>query len=260
MSVTIFDAAYPNPAVDPKVAGALVYIGGDTQFVWTEAQIKAAHGAYRLPCYVRSNPQNADPVGDAGQALAWLQAHGVPKGCAVVLDLETAVNAVYVLAFGNRLHAAGYLVWPYGSPSTLFKNPKLDGYFAAEYDFNQTVDTRCVAKQWADYPNYDLDDVYNVSALWNPSAPAPTPPAPAPEEDEELMEVWNDGTAEYLWSGGWLTHVPDAPSGSALTSNGVAPYTAVAVKYRHVPASLTAAILAEQKVRLSVAITATPGA
>lgn len=170
---TLYDAAFPNPAVDPNVDGCLVYIGGDTPHVWTDAEIAAGHGRYRVPVYVRSNPQNADPIGDAGQAIAWLDAHSVPKGVVVVLDLETAVDPAYVLAFGNRLHQAGYLVWPYGSKSTLFKNPALDGYFVADYtqvehQFNGTVMT-----QWSDAnSNYDLEDTTVLSALWDYSPPA----------------------------------------------------------------------------------------
>jgi hypothetical protein len=174
-TVTLFDAAYPNPQVDPHVAGALVYIGGDTPHVWSEPEIRAAYGRYRLPTYVRSNPQNADPIGDAGQALAWLAAHHVPAGRAVVLDLETAVNAVYVLAFGQKLHAAGYKVWPYGSKSTLFKNPALDGYFVADYTQVEHQDAGCIATQWSDAAGaYDLDDTDAVALLWDYAAPAPT--------------------------------------------------------------------------------------
>ncbi len=163
---TLFDAAYPGPA-DPHVDGCLVYIGGDTPHVWTDAEVRNAPGRYRLPTYVRSDPWAADPAHDAGEALAWLQAHAVPKGRVVVLDLETAINAVYVNAFAAALHAAGFLVWEYGSRGTLFHNPRQDGYFVADPTGTPHLVVGTAATQFAADGAYDLDDVAETGALWD---------------------------------------------------------------------------------------------
>lgn len=252
MTVTLFDAAFPNPAADPQVSGALIYIGGDTPHVWTEGEIAGAHGRYRLPTYVRSNPENASAIADANSTVVWLTAHKVPKGCAVCLDLETAVNPVYVLAYANVLHGAGYLVWPYGSKSTLFRNPAIDGWFVADYTQTEHQYPNCIATQWSDAAGaYDLDDTDAVNALWDLQATAPTP---HPLEDDDMAEVWNDGTSLYLFAGGWLTHLNAADEGSDLTAGSTTPFTAQALPYRKVHADLTAAMLASQAARVAAPV------
>src|SRR5262249_27735993 len=76
--------------------------------------------------------------GDGGQAEAFaalvrLYRIGCPPGSVVALDLETAVAPSYVNAFAGPLHWAGFKVWVYGSRSTVFGNPALDGYWVAGY-------------------------------------------------------------------------------------------------------------------------------
>lgn len=177
---TLFDAAHPNTK-DPSVDGFLVYIGGDTPHAWTDEEIAAAHGRYILPTYVRSNPQTHDPAGDAGQAVAWLKAHNAPKGIVVVLDLETAIDPAYVNGFGTQLHASGYKVWPYGSKSTLWRNPSLDGYFVADPTGKDHVLSGSVATQFSFNGSYDLDDVANSGVLWDRTATVtPVPKMNAP--------------------------------------------------------------------------------
>ena len=154
MTKIAYDAAYPNPHGIPGTSVVLIYCGGDTPHVWTAAEITEQPEQYRLPVYVRSNPGNA--AEDAAAFIAWLRANGVPDGCATVLDLETRIDVAYVNAFGAALHAAGYLVLPYGSSSTLFQNPALDGYFVASPGATG-IRPGCVATQYAYDGSYDLD-------------------------------------------------------------------------------------------------------
>ena len=171
MTKIAYDAAYPNPHGIPGTSVVLIYCGGDTPHVWTAAEIAEQPEQYRLPVYVRSNPGNA--AEDAAAFIAWLRANGVPDGCATVLDLETRIDVAYVNAFGAALHAAGYLVLPYGSSSTLFQNPALDGYFVASPGATG-IRPGCVATQYAYDGSYDLDYIADSVVLWN-KAPAPDP-------------------------------------------------------------------------------------
>lgn len=167
---TLFDAAYPNSG-DPHVDGHLVYCGGDTPHVWTDAEIAAAPGRYLVPTFVRSNPSQCDPHVDSRSFIAWLQAHKAPAGITTVLDLETAVDPAYVTAFGADLHAAGFKVLPYGSRSTLFQNPQLDGYFVSDPTGRDHIVAGSVATQYAFAQSYDLDDFTPSVPLWDTTAP-----------------------------------------------------------------------------------------
>ncbi len=167
----IWDAAYPGPN-DPQLDGSLIYAGGDTpnpdNNPQTAAAYAAAHpGRYRLPTWVRSNPQQCDPHVDAKAFIAWLRSVGCPTGVATVLDLETAIDPAYVTAYGADLHAAGYLVLPYGSKSTLFQNPKLDGYFVSDPTGTDHIVVGSVATQFAFDGSYDKDDITSAVKLWD---------------------------------------------------------------------------------------------
>lgn len=185
---TCYDAAVP-PATAPVTDVVLIYCGGDTPHVWTDEEIAAQPARYRLPCWVRSDPGQADAGADAQAFVTWLEAHHVPKLATVVLDLETAVDVAYVEAFGTELHAAGYKVIVYGSigdapPNTgVFLNPRLDGYFTA-HPGATIIDSQpgVVATQFAydlDGGAYDLSWIVDDVPLWEPAA-APAPPVPVP--------------------------------------------------------------------------------
>jgi len=177
--LTCYDAAYPlaNP---PATDVVLIYSGGNATHIWTAAEIAAQKARFRLPCWVRSNPVQANSVLDANAMVAWLHAHKVPAGVATVLDLETAVAPAYVNSYASILHAAGYRVLPYGSTSTLFNNPKCDGYFSAEPGA-KSIDARCVATQYGYEGTYDLSWIEDTVSLWDTAPPAPKPkPKPLP--------------------------------------------------------------------------------
>ena len=67
------------------------------------------------------------------EAVQALQALGVPPRSITVVDMETAVNPAYIDKFGAELRAAGFAVWVYGSADTVFENPKLNGYWVADF-------------------------------------------------------------------------------------------------------------------------------
>lgn len=108
---------------------------GDAASPWTPANWAQFPRNRKLPIFVQSNPAQADPVVDAFAMLRALFALGLPagKGLRTALDLETAVDADYVNHYGAVMHWAGFRVWPYGSASTLFGNPPLDGYWVADW-------------------------------------------------------------------------------------------------------------------------------
>ena len=118
----------------------------------------------------------ATPALDEGtQAVAALHALNVPKGAVTVLDMETRVDKTYVHAFAGPVQDAGYKIWVYGSASTVFGNPQLNGYWVADYTgvphMHPQVGTR--ATQYA----------------------ADLPPG----FDASLIKAW---TAGFMWGGG----------------------------------------------------------
>lgn len=199
MTKIAYDAAYPQPKGVAGTTVVLIYAGGDTPHVWTAAEIAEQPEQYRLPVYVRSDPSN-DAASDAAAMLAWLRANEVPTGVATVLDLETAVDPAYVNAYAAALHEGGYLVLPYGSKSTLFKNPACDGYFVADPGANG-VDPNTVATQYLYEGSWDLSFISDEVNLWNTQPPAPAPPAPPtpPPGDNVNLPTLSQSAGKSLW-------------------------------------------------------------
>ena len=193
-TLQMYDAAYPpaSPPGWPVVAG---YIGGNTPHVWTDAEWDGQPARRRLPIYVRSNPASHDPAADAAEAVAWLRTHDVPAGCAVALDLETAVNAAYVTRFDEVVLAAGYLTIAYGSLSTLYKNPRPSGgYWVAHYTGAPYSDAGAVATQYASdrqlgHP-WDASLINASVPLWDTASPS--------QEEEDMAQVSSVGAAGTL--------------------------------------------------------------
>lgn len=193
--VIMRDAAWPS-AVEPATAAELVYAGGDTP---NPEIVDTSTARYRVPCWVRSNPDMVNVAADADAFVAWLHANRVPTGVVTILDLETVEAPAFVNEFGAVLHAAGYLVWPYGSTSTLFNNPRLDGYFAADPTGVEHLYPGTVATQWGYFGGYDLSVVAPGAALWDTQAPPPPPEVlmPLPESalpTSDMSAVVRGGT------------------------------------------------------------------
>lgn len=158
MSVNMFDAAFP-PAATPAgfriVAG---YIGGHTPHTWTRDEWDRYRGLKKLPIWVPGPAvhvqENAEA--DGWQILEALYNLNVPKGSAVVLDMETSEAPNFDRALEHLIMWGGYRPWVYGSKSTISQNPGSD-YWVADYThqphFTGIRGER--ACQWTDGQEYD---------------------------------------------------------------------------------------------------------
>lgn len=100
---------------------------------WSDRDWKRFGTIRKLPIYVPS-----DPVSGSGSAEAWrclfaMKAEGYPRGIITALDMETTISRNFVLGYGSVMRWCGFHVWVYGSRSTVFSNPALDGYWVADY-------------------------------------------------------------------------------------------------------------------------------
>jgi hypothetical protein len=131
MDERLRDAAYAT-SIDPAdwdraVAG--YYGGPDAYHVWARSDWARFPRNRKLPIWV-AGMNGGDEGAAAAQALREL---GVPRRVYTAVDMETRVDKTYLEAFGAVLGNAGYKVWVYGSASTVFANPPLDGYWVADY-------------------------------------------------------------------------------------------------------------------------------
>jgi len=160
-------AANINPSWHGAVGG---YYGGPNAFnVWAHGEWKRFHRNRKLPIWVGGQ----DGPGEASQAIKALHDLGVPKRVYTALDMEDRVDDLYVNNFGHALQAAGYKVWVYGQASSVFGNPRLNGYWVADYADKGAFmyDHRHVrATQYATGPNYDSSTVrdwtFNSGTWW----------------------------------------------------------------------------------------------
>lgn len=194
------DSAYPVARDQSGVDVILIYSGGDTPHPWTTTEILNMPARYRWPCWVRSNPQSVNSMVDAASFVAWLHGHGVPMGTCVILDLETAVNTLYVSTFNEVLRSAGFKVTKYGSQSTIWQNPKTDGgtYLALPGNPELTGEGDEVARQYGYDNGYDLSVVRSDVKLWDVHPPAPPVPPVVPVAPWRKMIVTVPVTIEAL--------------------------------------------------------------
>jgi hypothetical protein len=125
------DAAFAGN-IDPHTwAGAVGgYYGGPRALnMWTVADWARFPHHRKLPIWVGG----LDGRGEGKQAVDSLRFLGVPQRAWTAVDMETRVDKTYLANFWNEVGAAGYRVWVYGSASTVFGNPQLDGYWVADY-------------------------------------------------------------------------------------------------------------------------------
>lgn len=167
MADAAFAANIP-PGFD--IAGG--YYPGRADFhAWSPADWQRFPG-YRLPITVPGDPGDGDV--DAQVAVLNLQQLGVPEGCITVLDMETRKDVLYVETFGAAM-APHYRVWVYGSASTVFGNPPLNGYWAADYTTDMRVIDQLLqaphvrAVQYNAGPGYDSSLVkpWTEGEMWH---------------------------------------------------------------------------------------------
>lgn len=124
-----YDAEQP-PINPPETAAVLVYAGGALAGQpWTDAQIHAQGSRGRMPAWAYG--KGRDGVTEAMRFNNWLDAHGVPADCAVMIDMETGVDADYLHAAYDIL--GRWTVGAYGSKDTLFSNPEPDFWYPADW-------------------------------------------------------------------------------------------------------------------------------
>ena len=130
----MLDTSNPGTAKLPAGYHAVAgYIGGDTPHVWTDAQWGQFRGVPKLPIYVDDyKTGHAAGVADGWNCLTRLFALGVRPGVAVAYDIETSKDALRAAGFATVLNWAGFVVWLYGSRSTLLTIPFND-YWIADY-------------------------------------------------------------------------------------------------------------------------------
>jgi hypothetical protein len=120
-------AATIGAAWHGAVAG---YYGGPAAYhVWPRRDWAQFAGRRKLPIWVAG----FNGAGEGAQAARALYELGVPAGSYTAVDMEMRVDRTYLEHFGAVLAAASYRVWVYGSASTVFGNPRLDGYWVADY-------------------------------------------------------------------------------------------------------------------------------
>lgn len=187
----MYDASRP-PTHPPAWEICAFYIGGDTPHIWTTTEVAKQPARYRLPIWVRSNPQGAPQGHTEGlAAVAWLTSHGVPKGSAVCIDFEIAVDPRYLAAFDGVVTAAGYKTVSYGSRSFITRLPiPSGGRWSAEWDGKRHVASGDVATQYADDrmlgTDYDASEVVNSLVLWDTES-HPVPPPKAPSAIDKIL-------------------------------------------------------------------------
>lgn len=130
MNERMRDAAFSVNISTPWNRVVAGYYGGPNAYnVWTADDWQRWGPNRKLPIWVGGLGGRTE-----GQdAVAALEALGVPKRVYTVVDMEGRVDKTYVTHFGEVLNAAGYKVWVYGSASTVFSNPSLNGYWVADY-------------------------------------------------------------------------------------------------------------------------------
>lgn len=153
-TATNIDRTWANADHGRIIGGYLQRPPGDPFSGWTAEEWGLFPNNKKLPIMVQSKPgSGADGFSDAWLTLEHLYNLRVPTGCHIALDLETAIDPQYVQDFGHVLNFFTYKVLVYGSTSTLFQNPPLQGYWVAAPDNNgqpyEFAHSEVVATQYA---------------------------------------------------------------------------------------------------------------
>ena len=130
MNERMRDAAFAVNISQSWTGAVAGYYGGPNAYnVWAPGDWGRFSRNRKLPIWVAG--LNGSVEGDS--AVSALRALRVPKSSYTAVDMESRVDKTYLNNFGNVLQAAGYKVWVYGSASTVFNNPGLNGYWVADY-------------------------------------------------------------------------------------------------------------------------------
>jgi peptidoglycan hydrolase-like protein with peptidoglycan-binding domain len=217
------DAAYAGAIDGGPFDGVCFYLpGGDAYHPWPLADLEHRPERYRLPVWVRSTPENANPGLDGITCLSQLAAYWVPMGSLVALDSETSIDPPWVRAFVSTLNRGGYPVIDYGSESTVFANGNPDGYYwAADWNDLRHLAAGSDITQYANYPNQDLDAASPGLPFWD------TKPFPVTstwtEFDMARLPVLRQGAADKPGGGFWYVHRLQALINITSALQGISP-------------------------------------
>ena len=164
--LTMGDAAFADNLFGTNFDIAAGYLASGFEYhAWAAEDWKTAPGP-KLPIWVAGFNGKVE----AESCLTQLETLKVPKGSVVVADMEARVDKTYIAAFGALLQHYGYLVWVYGSATTVFGNPKLNGYWVADYIYKPFMysATGVRATQWTDGAKFDQSTVkeWELQNLW----------------------------------------------------------------------------------------------
>lgn len=179
--LSFYDAAFPPNPEPTGFDGVAFYIGGDTPNIWTKEEIDATTTRFRLPIFVRSDPQQANASHDAASARAQLAVIGAPRGILVALDSEASVDANYVASFYYDMRNADFPVIDYGSVSSVFGNHIPDGYYwGAHWTNRPHLEPGTDMTQWQALGAYDESLAIPTLPFWDTHLVIPPPPGKFP--------------------------------------------------------------------------------
>jgi hypothetical protein len=170
MNERMRDAAFATNINETWPGAIGGYYGGPNAYnVWSPGDWKRFSSNRKLPIWVGGT----DGADEGKTAIAALRALGVPKHVYTVIDMENRVDRTYVEHFGQTLQAAGYKVFVYGSASSVFSNPGINGYWVADYAGTGPFmydHPHVRATQYATGPEYDSSTVqdwtFNFGPWW----------------------------------------------------------------------------------------------
>lgn len=188
-TLTFWDAAYPVSEHAPA-DGVCFYIGGDTPHIWTASEITAQPERYRLPVFVRSDPESASASADVTTAVKYLTAVGAPHGTLVAWDVETAVDPRYIQAAFTALAAAGWQMIVYGSQATVFGNDVPDGlYWGADWTGIPHIHPGDQVTQYVAFNAYDESVALSTLPFWDTQPGPPHHPVTEPDWQVKMMQA-----------------------------------------------------------------------
>jgi hypothetical protein len=198
--LTFYDAAYP-PASPPQTDGVCVYIGGDTPHVWTPAEIAIQKARYRLPVFVRSDPESADATADVTAAATRLHVIGAPVETLVAWDVETAIDPSYIIAVYHSLTPLGYELIVYGTQSDVLRNQNPDGlYWGADWTSVPHLAVDDVMTQYVSFTAYDESEAQATLPFWDVVRPSPSPSSWQEVLMQSLPTVQQGSTGAFVKS------------------------------------------------------------
>lgn len=165
----MFDSANPDSLPADASEAIAGYFGGPNAYnVWPAGAWGRFARQRKLPIWVAG----LDGAGEGRQAATVLLDLAVPVGAYIAVDMEGRRDITYLDAFYGVVRSAGWRVWVYGSASTVFGNPQLNGYWVADYagvgPFMYQGHSGVRATQWTPGAKFDQStiDPWVLNGMW----------------------------------------------------------------------------------------------